>query len=298
MSINKIKFGKVIIEYEITNLDCWNLKNKKVNENGTIPIKIKYNNKKYYSLSKYVYEIYNSEFKDSNYKIKRSCENKECINPKHLIKYNIGDWRTKELGNKYGNLTVIAYDGDSQDKSRNVTCMCDCGNKITTNISRIRNAGYVPSCGCLRKEKIGNLNKSHGLYKHKIYKTYHNMKSRCYNKNYEKYSEYGGRGIRICDEWLSDFMCFYQWSLENGYSDELSIDRINVHSGYEPNNCRWITMSEQASNKQNTIYVNINNEEICLRTYLNSIGKLSNYESIRDKLVNKKLNIIDILNEY
>jgi hypothetical protein len=75
------------------------------------------------------------------------------------------------------------------------------------------------------------------------------MKQRCYNKNNPKYKNYGARGIRICDEWLNDVSAFIKWSLDNGYDDTLSIDRINVDGDYEPSNCRWATNAEQALNR-------------------------------------------------
>ena len=74
------------------------------------------------------------------------------------------------------------------------------------------------------------------------------MKNRCNNPNEPRYSDYGGRGITVCQEWLDDFMNFYNWAMENGYSDELSIDRINNDKGYSPDNCRWSTKKEQANN--------------------------------------------------
>lgn len=79
------------------------------------------------------------------------------------------------------------------------------------------------------------------------------MKERCYSKNCERYPNYGGRGIKICDEWLKDFTKFYNWSSENGYKDNLSIERINNDNGYNPVNCKWIPMVEQGRNKTNTI---------------------------------------------
>ena len=85
--------------------------------------------------------------------------------------------------------------------------------------------------------------------KNRIYHCWANMKSRCLNSNNKWYEHYGKRGITICDEWM-DFNSFYQWSINNGYSENLSIDRINNNKGYSPDNCRWATASQQSRNRR------------------------------------------------
>lgn len=89
---------------------------------------------------------------------------------------------------------------------------------------------------------------THRLTNTRLYSIFRNMKQRCYNPNNPKYNSYGGRGITICDEWLNDFQMFYDWSMSHGYSDELTIDRINNDKGYSPQNCRWITWEENRKN--------------------------------------------------
>lgn len=100
----------------------------------------------------------------------------------------------------------------------------------------------------------------HGLSGTRQYQIYKLMKSRCYNKNHMHYNLYGGRGIYICKEWLDDFRNFYNWSINNGYSDELSIDRINNNEHYYPENCRWVNAVTQANNKSTNRTVTIGNE--------------------------------------
>ena len=137
------------------------------------------------------------------------------------------------------------------------TCDCVCGNKCVVLTTKLTNGNTV-SCGCKRRETISNIeeiNKSHEKSNTKLYKIYLGMKSRCYNKNSPKYNMYGGRGIKICKEWLDNFLNFYNWAIENGYSDELSIDRINVDGNYEPNNCRWASPKEQANNTRKTVFI-------------------------------------------
>lgn len=100
----------------------------------------------------------------------------------------------------------------------------------------------------------------HGLSNTRIYKIFIKMKSRCYNSNDTRYNNYGYRGVRICNEWLNDFMSFHNWSINNGYTDKLSIDRIDVNGNYEPNNCRWVDNFVQNNNKTNNRIVCINGE--------------------------------------
>jgi (2R)-ethylmalonyl-CoA mutase len=119
---------------------------------------------------------------------------------------------------------------------------CDCGSIVYSPTARLK-CGGVKSCGCL----CGKSSIIHNLSKTKIYKRWIGIKSRCYNKNAENYRNYGGRGIKMCDEWRNDFMSFYNWAIHGGYRDDLKIDRIDVNGNYEQNNCRWATNKEQAT---------------------------------------------------
>ena len=116
----------------------------------------------------------------------------------------------------------------------------------------------------------------------RLYRIYHSMKARCYNKNEPRYKDYGGRGISICDEWLESFDIFADWALENGYSDNLTIDRIDVNGNYEPNNCRWITLREQTMNKRTTVWVVYRGERVKLKELCDSKGL--NYNTIHHRI--------------
>lgn len=112
----------------------------------------------------------------------------------------------------------------------------------------------------------------HGYYGTRLYRIYHNMKSRCLNENVPCYERYGGLGISICDEWLESFLTFREWALCNGYSDSLTLDRIDVHGDYCPSNCRWITWSEQAKNKRRSISVTVDGRSVQLHQLADETG--------------------------
>jgi hypothetical protein len=116
--------------------------------------------------------------------------------------------------------------------------------------------GYHPSnCTFL---KIVEANKTHGMRRTRLYNTWTQIKQRCINENNDRYEEYGGRGIKVCKEWIESFEVFKEWALKNGYRNDLSIDRIDVNGNYEPVNCKWSTQIEQQRNKRNNHYFDIN----------------------------------------
>lgn len=99
---------------------------------------------------------------------------------------------------------------------------------------------------------------THGKSNTRLYRIYKTMKCRCYNKNREEYPNYGGRGIKVCDEWLNDFMVFYNWAMDNGYKEDLTIDRIDNNKGYSPANCRWVDKKIQACNTRRNLKLTYN----------------------------------------
>ena len=138
-------------------------------------------------------------------------------------------------GQRFGRLVVIEQDLTS--KRTKWICKCDCGNTKSVQATHLR-SGVTQSCGCYHKEKAREANISHGLTKTSLHNRWKAIKQRCENVNDRKYRDYGARGITICEEWRS-FENFLQWSLENGYSEELELDRIDNDKGYYPDNCRW-----------------------------------------------------------
>lgn len=108
--------------------------------------------------------------------------------------------------------------------------------------------------------------------KTRLYSIYRGMKDRCQRKTNDNYNRYGGRGIKVCEEWLSDFMAFYNWAINNGYKDNLTIDRINSNGNYEPSNCRWQTYKEQANNTRKNNFITFNNETHSLSQWAEILG--------------------------
>lgn len=155
---------------------------------------------------------------------------------------------------KFGNLIVIKRLNYSKLGHTYLwECKCDCGNTTIVRGTNLK-SGHTISCGC-KKGKI-----IHNKWRTRLYRIYANMKQRCNNPKNIWYKNYGARGITICDEWLNDFMNFYNWAQANGYKENLTLDRINVNGNYEPNNCRWADRVVQQNNMRTNRHITYNNE--------------------------------------
>ena len=180
-------------------------------------------------------------------------------------------------GRKYGRLTAIkrAYDHIKKNGCKEIMFLfrCDCGKEKILPKGQVVN-GNIKSCGCLLKENArkGKNQYKHGLVNTRLYHIYHSMKARCYRKNSSDYNRWGARGIKICDEWLKDFINFYKWAMENGYQEGLSIDRIDNSKGYSPENCRWATAKEQANNTRRNRILVFNGEKHTLAEWAEIVG--------------------------
>lgn len=160
-------------------------------------------------------------------------------------------------GKRFGSLTVISR-SENQICNGHIRamwlCKCDCGREKVIRGTHLR-SGAVISCGCVGRKHSVEAKIKHGHTHSRLYGVWCNMKNRCYNQNVSCYFRYGGRGIRVCEEWLHDFSAFYSWSMANGYDSnakygDCTLDRIDNDGDYSPQNCRWVTMKEQCQNRK------------------------------------------------
>lgn len=150
-------------------------------------------------------------------------------------------------------------------KSRTAEFRCKCGNKFTARICKVKSF-EIKGCGCSVGKSIGSRNhKTHGLRHHPLYSVWHTMRARCYNENTKCYKNYGGRGVIICDEWLDDFISFYNWAIENGWQKGMQIDKeikariLGIEPLlYSPSMCSIVTPKQNSNNRRSNVTVEYN----------------------------------------
>ncbi len=171
-----------------------------------------------------------------------------------LVGFFIGDSHMKRIkvntGDRFGRWTVVEESQKRKDK-RYIVCKCECGNESTIMLGSLR-VGDSQSCGCLQKElavQLGRKSLKHGKSGTRLYHIWADMKGRCGNPNSNNYANYGLRGINLCKQWVS-FACFMRWAMKNGYTNSLTIERIDNDGNYTPKNCTWITKGKQIRNQR------------------------------------------------
>ena len=154
-------------------------------------------------------------------------------------------------------------------------CLCECGNHVNVRHSHLMNG--QKSCGCYARKLLGDRKRKHGKRFSKLYNVWNSMRMRCNNPNNPSYKDYGGRGIKVCHEWDSDFSVFYNWAIDNGYEENAefmncTIERIDTNGNYEPLNCRFATMEAQCNNRRNNIFLEYNGERHTVSQWAKIIG--------------------------
>lgn len=174
-------------------------------------------------------------------------------------------------GQRFGRLTVIEYAYTDKQGNARWLCKCDCGNE-TISIGKGLRCGDTKSCGCARIERAKTLSTKHGLCKTRLHTIWLHMRDRCLKPYSTSYERYGARGIKVCKEWLNDFVAFYNWAMSNGYKKNLTIDRIDNNGNYEPSNCRWATIEQQANNKRSSCWLEYKGERKTIAQWASSLN--------------------------
>lgn len=169
-------------------------------------------------------------------------------------------------GERFGKLTVVGRSSQNKGNKRTYwDCVCECGNRAVIESWNLRN-GLTKSCGCLFRDSIT----SHGGCHTPLYRVWMGMKARCQNPNSKAFKYYGGKGVSVCDEWL-DFQSFMDWAIFSGYSNGLTLDRVDSQGNYCPENCRWITQSENSSRTARR-FLTVNGETLGYSQWAEKLG--------------------------
>lgn len=178
-------------------------------------------------------------------------------------------------GKKFGELTVIRYLGN-----RKYYCLCSCGSNCIVDSDNLKR-GHTKSCGCLARKLIAERSRTHGKSTSKIYRVWKQMIDRCENENNKSFNTYGGRGVSVCKEWHS-FKNFYSWAMEDGYCENLTIERNDCDGNYCPQNCCWITKSDQSKNRRSNRRITYNGETKLISEWAEELG--INRSTLRHRL--------------
>ncbi|WP_322353969.1 hypothetical protein [Paratractidigestivibacter sp.] len=173
-------------------------------------------------------------------------------------------------GKRCNRLTAIKPVRKTESGNYIWLCRCDCGKECEVEGSCFR-SGKQMSCGCYASERIRKANTKHNGFGTRLYEIWRQMHRRCYGEHTKFYKDYGGRGISVCGEWR-DFSVFREWAYKNGYAENLTIDRIDVNGNYEPSNCRWATMKQQANNRRSNHIIKYMGQSHTISEWADIIG--------------------------
>ena len=176
------------------------------------------------------------------------------------------------IGKTFENWTVLEHDIErSVDRKTFYICECKCGTNRSVRADVLRNGRSI-SCGCLKKEMLRERVTTHGMTKTPLHNVWIALKDRCTNPNNQRFKYYGGKGVKVCEEWKHDFQKFYDFAIENGWKKGLTIDRIDNDGDYTPENCHFITNRKQQLNKSNNNRVTINGETLTIKEWCDKSG--------------------------
>lgn len=199
---------------------------------------------------------------------------------------------------RFGQLVVLSQAGRNKYGHLVWLCQCDCGNRKIVDGQHLRH-GNTRSCGCmesLNRKNFGTRSiRTHEASETPLYKAWMRMKVRCNNQNSDHWNDYGGRGISVCAEWNHSFEAFQKWALENGWRQDLTLDRIDVNGNYEPSNCRWITNAEQQCNKRNNRWYTFNGKTQLIPAWAKEFGVT---DSMIRSRIQKGANPVEVLRMY
>lgn len=182
-------------------------------------------------------------------------------------------------GMVFNNLRVLRFsryseplfsNGKNKGRRKFWVCLCEKCGKISEEREDSLLNGHSKSCGCLQRESVTK----HGQWSrdNSLFWRYNMIVQRCYNPNNKSYKDYGGRGIKMCDDWRNNPKSFIDWAYRNGYQKNLTIERIDVNGNYCPENCVWITKEEQQKNKRNNVKIKFKDGEYCVTNICTILG--------------------------
>lgn len=203
-------------------------------------------------------------------------------------------FRVDLTGRKFGKLTVIGF-SHKKDNQNFWLCKCDCGNELN-NASTGRLTNSLRSCGCLIMEKITK----HGFHGHPLYYVYHGMRKRCYDPNTKWYGIYGGRGVRMCDEWKNNPKSFFDWAINCGWERGLQLDKDTIPKRlgipailYSPEYCCFVTPKENSNAQSTNVILTLNGESLTISQWAEKL-KIS-ATKIRNRYYKKRYSAEEIL---